>query len=216
MAITVTVVDDHPAILAGIRAWYAEADPPIRVVAAGTSIKCAWTSPGDEADVVILDLNVEENPTVSYRATVRRLVDAGRKVIVYTMQDSEDVALTCLDLGVCGFLTKAEGNDHLVAATVAAARNQPYLPPALAGAMVANRHPQRPALSDRESEVLTLWFQCESKQLVADLLDITTRTVGTHLDRIRLKYANVGRPAATKAALLARAIQDGLVDVDDL
>ncbi len=216
MAITVTIVDDHPAILAGVRAWLAEAEPPIRVVAAGTSVKCAWTSPGDEADVVVLDLNVEENEAISYKSTVRRLVDAGRKVIVYTMQDDQDVALACLDLGVCAYVTKAEGHDHLVAATVAAAENRPYLPPALAGAMAANRQPQQPHLSDREREVLTLWFQCESKQLVADRMRITPRTVGTYLDRIRVKYTNVGRPAPTKAALLARAIQDGLVDVDDI
>jgi DNA-binding CsgD family transcriptional regulator len=64
--------------------------------------------------------------------------------------------------------------------------------------------------------VLTQWFQCESKQLVADRMRITTRTVDTYLDRVRVKYANVGRPAPTKAALLARAIQDGLVGLEDL
>jgi len=215
MAITVTVVDDHPAILAGIRAWYALADPPVEVVAAGASVGVAWTPPGDKADVVVLDLNVEHE-AVSYRTTVRRLVDAGRRVIVYTMQEDEDVALSCLDIGVSAFLTKAEGNDHLVAATVAAAENRPYLAPALAGAIVANRQAQQPKLSDREREVLTQWFQCESKQLVADRMSITPRTVGTYLDRVRLKYANVGRPAPTKAALLARAIQDGYVDIDEL
>lgn len=216
MAITVTIVDDHPAILAGVRAWFAEAEQPIRVVAAGTSIKCAWVPPGDQADVVVLDLNVEENPAVSYRSTVRRLVDAGRKVIVYTMQDNQEVAMTCLDLGACAYVTKAEGDHHLVAATIAAAENRPYLPPALAGAMAASRQPQQPQLSDREREVLMRWFQCESKQLVADRMSITPRTVSTYLDRIRVKYANAGRSAPTKAALLARAIQDGLVDVDEL
>jgi DNA-binding NarL/FixJ family response regulator len=216
MAITVTIVDDHPAILTGVRTWFAESERPIRVVAAGTSIKCAWVPPGDRADVVVLDLNVEENQAISYRTTVRRLVDAGRKVIVYTMQDNQEVALTCLELGVCAFVTKAEGDHHLVAATIAAAENRPYLPPALAGAMAASRQPQQPQLSDREREVLTRWFQCESKQLVANRMSITPRTVSTYLDRIRIKYANVGRPAPTKAALLARAIQDGLVDVDDI
>jgi two-component system, NarL family, nitrate/nitrite response regulator NarL len=215
MAITVTVVDDHPAILSGVRAWYAEAGLPIQVIAAGTSVDVAWTPPGDGADVVVLDLNVgdERGP---YQRAVRRLVDAGRKVIVYTMQDSEDVALTCLDLGVCAFLTKSEGDEHLVAATVAAAANRPYLPPTLAGAIAADRGPAHPRLSDREREVLTLWFQCESKQLVADRMRITPKTVDTYLDRVRVKYANVGRPAPTKAALLARAIQDGLVGLDDL
>ncbi|RZQ64819.1 DNA-binding response regulator [Amycolatopsis suaedae] len=215
MAITVAVVDDHPAILAGVRAWYACTDPPIEVVAAGDSVKCAWIPPGDTADVVVLDLNVD-NTVTSHHGTVRRLVDAGRKVIVYTMQDSEEIALSCVELGVHAFLTKAEGEEHLVSATIAAAQDRPYVAPALAGAMAANRLPHFPQLSEREYEVLTLWFQCESKQMVADRLDITTRTVGTYLDRIRVKYANVGRPAPTKAALLARAIQDGIVDVDDL
>jgi two-component system, NarL family, nitrate/nitrite response regulator NarL len=120
-----------------------------------------------------------------------------------------------LDIGVAAFLTKIEGDSHLVAATVAAAENRPYLPPALAGAIAANRGPQHPRLSDREREVLTQWFQCESKHLVAERMGITPRTVSTYLDRVRLKYANAGRPAPTKAALLARAIQDGLVGLDD-
>ena len=71
-------------------------------------------------------------------------------------------------------------------------------------------------LSEREVEVLTHWFQYESKQLVADHMRITVRTVTTYLDRVRLEYANVGRPAITKATLVARAIQDGLIDLDDL
>ncbi len=33
---------------------------------------------------------------------------------------------------------------------------------------------------------------------------------------LRDKYAATGRPATTKAALIARAIQDGLIDVNDL
>jgi hypothetical protein len=33
---------------------------------------------------------------------------------------------------------------------------------------------------------------------------------------LRAKYAAVGRPAKTKAALVARAIQDGIVSVHDL
>jgi two-component system nitrate/nitrite response regulator NarL len=47
-------------------------------------------------------------------------------------------------------------------------------------------------------------------------LGISVRTFNPYLDRMRIKYANVGRPARTKASLVARAIQDRLVDVDDL
>jgi DNA-binding CsgD family transcriptional regulator len=75
---------------------------------------------------------------------------------------------------------------------------------------------QSPRLSQREREVLVMWLKQESKTEVGATLYITASTVRTHLQRIREKYAAVGRPAATKLALGIRAIQDGLVDVNDL
>ncbi|WP_218004741.1 response regulator transcription factor [Microtetraspora niveoalba] len=213
-AITVAVIDDHPVVLAGVEHWYSTADPPIEVVASGATAETAWTRPGDSAAVVVLDLQLSGS-RLAYD-DLRCLVDAGRQVIVYTMRDDERTALTCLDIGAFTYLTKAEGEDHLVAATVAAARDLPYTPPALAGAFGANTATERPRLSVREEEVLIEWFQCESKELVAERLGITPRTVNTYLDRVRIKYASVGREARTKAKLVARAIQDGLIQVDDL
>ena len=73
-----------------------------------------------------------------------------------------------------------------------------------------------PALSPREVEVLVCWLQCESKTEVAQSLFVSVGTVNTHLTRIRDKYAQAGRRANTKAALVARALQDGLVRIDEL
>lgn len=64
--------------------------------------------------------------------------------------------------------------------------------------------------------MLIHWLKQESKSTTGKALYITTSTVRTHLQRIRRKYADVGRPAPTKAALVIRALQDGLVDVDEL
>jgi DNA-binding CsgD family transcriptional regulator len=74
----------------------------------------------------------------------------------------------------------------------------------------------QPELAPREAEVLIAWFQTDSKDAVARRLHIAPTTVRTHLQRVRAKYAAVGRPARTKAALVARAIQDGLIHIDDL
>ena len=74
----------------------------------------------------------------------------------------------------------------------------------------------RANLARREKEVLIAWFRTESKDLVARQLQNSPTTVRTHLQRVRAKYAAVGRPATTKAALVARAIQDGIVNVDDI
>ncbi len=74
----------------------------------------------------------------------------------------------------------------------------------------------RPKLSQREVEVLRVWLNLDSKSAVAASLFISLGTVNTHLARIRVKYNEVGRSAPTKAALVARAIQDGIVSIDDL
>lgn len=80
----------------------------------------------------------------------------------------------------------------------------------------ANNRPERPSLSRREVEVLLAWFECDSKAEVGRRLYISLGTVNTHLSRIRDKYAAVARPAPTKAALVARALQDELVRIDQL
>lgn len=74
----------------------------------------------------------------------------------------------------------------------------------------------RPQLSAREVEVLLAWILGETKGEVCRKLFIAPGTVNTHLARIREKYRAAGRPAPTKAALLARALQDGYLDLDDI
>jgi DNA-binding CsgD family transcriptional regulator len=75
---------------------------------------------------------------------------------------------------------------------------------------------ESPTLTVREIEVLRTWLMLETKPAVAQSLYISLGTVNTHLTRIRAKYADVGRPAPTKAALVARAVQDGLITLDEL
>lgn len=212
--LTAVIVDDHPAVRAGVVQWLTAGTPPITVVAEGEDARTAWLAEGASADVVILDLNLG-GPAPAF-GDLRRLVNAGRRVVVYSMHADDDIALRCLELGALCFLTKTEGAEHLVEAVRTAAHNKPYTPPSLAGALAGDRSEERPALSSRETEVLIEWFQSESKEYVAHRLGISPNTVNSHLERIRIKYAQIGREASTKVALAARAIQDGLIRVDDL
>ena len=77
------------------------------------------------------------------------------------------------------------------------------------------RHPSV-SLTVREVEVLRMWLLVDSKSHAAAELRISVGTVNTHLARIRTKYADARRAARTKAALVARAIQDGLVTIEEL
>lgn len=83
-------------------------------------------------------------------------------------------------------------------------------------AAAADMELPRPALTAREVEVLRTWLLLDSKPAVAGNLGISLGTVNTHLTRIRAKYADLGRPAPTKAGLVARAVQDELISLDEL
>ncbi|MHA6619323.1 response regulator [Pseudonocardia sp. DLS-67] len=208
------IVDDHVAIIAGVRLWCEQAVPPIGIVDAGARLADVWAGPGADADVVVFDLElVPGNPDFG---ELRRLVDSGRRVVVYSQHVDNVTVVKCIDLGALAYLTKREGPEHLVPAIRAAARGLPYTAPYLSGALVADDDSHRPQLSPRETEVLRAWFASASKELVAAKLHITVKTVDTYIARVRVKYANVGRAARTKSELVSRALDDGIITLAEL
>jgi DNA-binding NarL/FixJ family response regulator len=211
---TAVIVDDHVAIAAGVRIWCEAADPPIELIDADGRLADVWTGPGAAADVVVFDLElVPGNPDFG---ELRRLVDSGRRVVVYSQHVDNATAVKCIQLGALAYLTKREGPEHLVAAVRAAAQGMSYTAPSLSGALVSDESVDRPKLSPREMEVLRAWFAASSKELVAAKLHITVKTVDTYIARVRVKYANVGRAARTKSELVSRALDDGIITLAEL
>jgi DNA-binding NarL/FixJ family response regulator len=215
--VTVAIIDDHDVVHAGIEAWCADADPQIRFVgnfSTPQEFLRRYPDIAKEVDVVLLDLQIEgSRPEFD---TLAKLCAGGQRVIVYSHIAADEVILNCLELGAVTYLVKSEGKRHLIDAIHAAHSTQPYMGPRMAKAMVNEHELGRTKLSDREKEVLVAWFQTESKELVGKQLYIAPTTVRTHLQRVRAKYASVGREAPTKSALLARAIEDGLLSLKDL
>lgn len=203
---TVVILDDHPAVVDGVRSWCAATRPPIVVVDTGARLAVAVAGIGRAADVVVFDLQL--GPGTPAFCELQRLVDDGRRVVVYSQYADSETIMRCLEIGAATYLTKAEGPEHLIAAIQAVGDDLPYTPPMLSGAMATDRRPDRPVLSEREREVLLAWFESGSKNLVAQRFHLSTSTVDTYINRVRVKYADAGRPATTKAALVARALQD--------
>jgi DNA-binding NarL/FixJ family response regulator len=212
--ISAVIVDDHVAIVAGVRYWCEGAVPPIRLVDAGGRVAGVWTGPGADANVVILDPElVPGDPGFN---ELRRMVGSGRHVIVYAQHFDRAVAIRCIDLGALAYVTKRDGREYLIAAIRAAAQGLPPAAPNPRGAIRAGHASNCPQLSTRELEVLRAWFASASKELVAAKLHITVKTVDTYIARARVKYADVGRAAPTKSELLSRALDDGLITVAEL
>lgn len=215
---TVAVVDGHDAIHAAVELWCAEAQPPIRFggnyFSAEQFLEEHPRAATSRVGVVVLELELRRHH-VDF-AALDRIVGHRHRVIVYSHITTDEVILSALDIGAVTYLAKSERKEHLIDAIRAAGSDTPYAGPRMAGAMLNDSAVGRPNLAPREKEVLIAWFRTESKDLVARQLQIAPTTVRTHLQRVRAKYAAAGRPATTKAALVARAIQDGIVSVDDM
>lgn len=215
--IRVVLIDSHDAVQAGIEAWCTHIDPPVTIMARfhdPQSVLAAHGAALSESDVIVFDPQFDDGPP---RFKMLELFQqCGSRVIVYSRLAGDEVILTSLDLGAMSYVVKTASKEHLIAALQSVRTPLPYVSPHMAAALLKARTVGRTNLSQREKEVLITWLQTESKELVAKRFGIAPATVRTHLQRIREKYETVGRRAPTKSALLARAIEDGLLSVDSL
>jgi two-component system nitrate/nitrite response regulator NarL len=210
--VTTTIVDDHPVVLEGVRAWI-DRDPDRRVRVVHTTASLAGLAGAPAADVIVLDLELGGQLVVEELAD---LAEAGHRVVAFSAHTDADFVLSVIEAGACAYVTKDEGPEHLVETIVSVAQDRPYVSRSHAKGMLADTRPERPTLSAQERQALLLWFQGMSKASVGRRMSISEHTVRQYIDRARVKYAKLGRPAPTKDALLARAIEDQLITPADV
>ncbi len=211
--VTVAIIEDHPVVTEGVASWI-RSDPGQRVHLVRTATELSGLAgPGPAAAVVILDLELEGELVT---AEIPGLVAAGYRVVAFSGHSEPAIVMETLDNGAHAYVSKEEGREHLVEAVLAAAADRPYVTRSQARAMLADQRPARPALSAQEQQALLLWFQGMSKASVGRRMSISENTVRQYINRARAKYAATGRTAQSKDALLARAIEDGVVKPEEI
>jgi DNA-binding NarL/FixJ family response regulator len=211
-SVTVAIVEDHPVVVEGVTSWIG-ADPGQRLKVTQVTSDLAGLAAAGAADVIILDLELGGRMVAD---EVGRLAAAGYRIVVFSAHVGPALILDVLDAGASAYVTKDEGRDHLIDAVLVAADDRPCVTRSQAQAILADPSPGRPALSHKERQALLLWFQGMSKASVARRMSISENTVRQYIDRARVKYAAAGRAARTKDALVARAIEDGLIRAVDV
>jgi DNA-binding NarL/FixJ family response regulator len=207
--VTVAIVEDHPVVTEGVASWI-QSDPGqrVRLVQTARDLTGLRTMPRPSADVVILDLELSGELVTG---EIPGLVAEGYRVVAFSGHSDPLIVMETLDNGAHAYVSKEEGRDHLVEAVLAAAADRPYVTRSQARAMLADERPARPALSEQELQALLLWFQGMSKASVGRRMSVSENTVRQYISRARAKYAATGRTAPSKDALLARAIEDGVI-----
>lgn len=158
------------------------------------------------AQVLFLVVTDGVEPELSALAVCRQ---AGMRVVALTADAPDHVVRTLMDAGVEGIVSSRE-SDGVVLAVVDAVRR---------GARAWSPHTRakldalavRPALSVQESRLVALYAAGYTISEVADRLGVRGDTARKYLNRVKAKYAAVGRPVHTKAELAQAARNDGLL-----
>ncbi|MGX8907682.1 response regulator [Streptomyces netropsis] len=214
--VRILLCDDHAVVRAGLLALLGSA-PGIEVVGeAGGGAEAVALAARLRPDVVLMDLQL--GPGMDGIEATRRIVaDAkaaseaaagtgekgthGPYVLVLTTYDTDADITRAIDAGATGYLLKAERPEELFSAIRAAAEGRTALSPPVAGRVMARmRGAGRPALTDRERDILGQLARGLGNREIARALFISEATVKTHLGRIYDKLGVDTRAGAVAVA----------------
>jgi DNA-binding NarL/FixJ family response regulator len=202
---SVAIVDDHALFADALRSWAEDHLPDVRIVYAGPDPDAV--PPG--TDVVLLDIDLGDSRP-SAAATTARLVAAGSAVLLVSALGAPGDIRPAITAGAMGYVPKREPPQVLAQGIRVVLQGEMYMTPDLAAVLVAAI--DRPDLSPQELTALRLYASGLKLDAVARRMGISASTVREYLQRVRRKYAQVGREVRTKTDLYAAAVKDGLLD----
>ena len=158
---------------------------------------------------MVLDLSLGDGSTVT--ENVKRVQATGSAVLVHSIADRVASVREALAAGAAGVIPKSSAT-------------RPCSPPPRPSpvARCSTTSSGRPRSTPTATSPRPSWAAASARsctcthpglplKLAAQQLGIGYSTAREYLDRIRVKYVEVGRPAPTKVDLLRRAVEDGIL-----
>ena len=186
------LADDHPVVLAGIKALVqtaAEMELVGEAVDGETALALVLAA---RPDVAVIDLSM---PRIGGVELVQRVAESRpqTRMLVLTVHEDRAYVQKVLGAGARGYLLKRSAAEELVRAIRAVFAGGLYIDPAVAGQFVGTAAGslavEAPALSEREEEVLKLAAQGHTNKEAAARLNLSIKTVESYKARAMEKLS---------------------------
>ncbi len=208
--ITVYVADDHPVFQEAV-SRAVTARPELELAgAAGDGRRALEEIRSLTPSVAVLDLRL---PLLDGLQVIGAIERDGlpTRAVMLSADSSRDLVYDAVKLGAAGFLTKASTLDQICDAIVTVAAGGTVLAPEVQSGLVREvrerDRPDRPLLSERESQVLKLIAEGLSGPEIAERLFVSPSTVKTHVRGLLEKLG-----VNDRAAAVAEAMRRGLLE----
>ena len=193
----VLLVDDHALLRTGV-AKIINQEPDLQVVAEAENGAEAITAyERHQPDVTLLDLRMPVMEGVEAVKQIRAK-DPRALLIVLTTYDRDDEISQALKAGAKAYVLKDIAADELVDCIRKVLAGKTYIAPAAAAKLAEGV--TRVQLTPREMSTLRLLADGQSNKEIANALNISERTVKTHLAHLFEKLGVTSRTEAIKVA----------------
>ncbi len=204
---SVLIVDDHEMLREGIRQAL-DAAPDFDVIGEAASAEAALgllnrTAP----DIAILDIRLPGRSGIELARTIRRRWPRV-KILVLSGYDFDQYVRALTRIGIRGYVLKEAPQSELIEALRQIAAGEAVLPPRIASKVMRDISGKTPArigvaLTLREIDVLEHVCHGLKNSEIAERLDISPRTVETHVASISAKLGAHSRTEIVKIAVEA-------------
>lgn len=186
-AARVMLADDHTILVEAFRKLLEPHYEIVGTVADGRAL--VEVAPQLKPDVIVVDIGM---PLMNGLEAGLRLKDLmpSTKLIFLTMNEDPDLAAEAMRRGASGYLLKSSAASELIRAIQMAMKGKTYLTAQIARKLqksfANNPQPRARAktLTPRQREVIQLLAEGKSMKEVADVLNVTPRTVAFHKYRV--------------------------------
>jgi DNA-binding NarL/FixJ family response regulator len=184
----VVICDDHPIVRAGFRQFLAGQPDMESVEEAGSGREALDLVRNDACDVMLLDISMPGQNGVDVLRAIR-LRKPELPVLMLSSFPEQHYALQMLKLGASGYLPKDCEPADLLRAIRSVAQGRRFVTEAV-GDLLANGlgahgdEPPHTQLSDRELQVFLRLAKGESVTAIANVLNLSFKTISTYRSRV--------------------------------
>ncbi len=203
--IKILLVDDHAVVRKGLISLL-EDEVNLKIVGDVSSGKEALEAmPKLKPEIILLDLNMPEMSGMETAKHLKKLSPA-IKILVFSMHNDADYVLKSIENGVDGYLLKDSEKDEIMLGIKTVHEGNKYFPPSISAILVGAIQTKGKAitgsktslktdvLSKKEKQILKLITEGKNSKEIADLLDLSIRTVSNHRANM-LKKTNLSNTA---------------------
>ena len=212
-AIRTLIADDHALVRAGIRALVEKIEGVTVVAEAGKGSEAKDLITTEKPDLVLLDITMPDGNGFDVLLHVQKNFPETR-IIVLTVHEAGEYAIRALREGAAGFLPKSAASTELEHAIHTVMNGEIYISPETSRKTLleygkGTKRDLLETLSPRQREVLRLIAEGRTTKQIAQMLEISVKTVETHRSQLmeRLDIHDV-------AGLVRYAIIVGLIEVE--